>query len=386
MRLEIDIELSLGSFRLRCDCRAETGMLGVFGPSGAGKTTLLHVLAGLLKPSRGRIALDGEVLFDNFSRTFVPAHRRRIGLVFQDNRLFPHLSVRGNLTFARSSRSELDRIAEMLELHALMDRRVSTLSGGECQRVALGRALLSSPRLLLLDEPVSAVDAGRKSHLLPMLRRVAQHLDLPVVVVSHELHQLLYLTDHLLLIDGGRCIAQGCFQALLHDPAALKLLHPGGIVNLLRLRVSKHQPADGITLCSPVDDSHGRVIRGPLAKCAAGDELTAALRPEDVILSLAPAEYISAQNQIVGCVKSLVQHENRTLCCVDIGTDLFVDITYCSAAGLELTPGKRIWCLFKAHAVKYLFDQGDASEPGCGRPEVSQVLRSTPRHVEENAV
>ena len=330
-------------------------MVGIFGPSGAGKTTLLHVLAGLRKPDRGRIILDGEVLGDSSARVFVPAHRRRIGLVFQDNRLFPHLSVRGNLRFARKLASSVDPglIADMLELDALLDRKVATLSGGECQRVALGRALLSSPRLLLLDEPVSAVDAGRKSHLLPLLRRAARQLDLPVLVVSHELHQLLYLTDQLLLMDGGRCVAHGHFQTLLHDPEALKLLHPGGIVNLLRLRVSKHQPADGITLCSLGDS---QLLRGPLARCPVGDGLTATLRPEDVILSLAPAEHISAQNQVAGRVKSLVRHGDRTLCCVDIGTDLFVDITYGSAAGLDLSPGKSIWCLFKTYAVKYLFE------------------------------
>ncbi|MBN1513119.1 MAG: ATP-binding cassette domain-containing protein, partial [Phycisphaerae bacterium] len=239
MRLEIDIELSAGRFRLRCDRRIEADMLGVFGPSGAGKTTLLHVLAGLRRPDRGRIVLDDEVLFDDSARICVPAHRRRIGLVFQDMRLFPHLSVCGNLRFAqkRAGGTDLDSIVGMLELDALMERRVSTLSGGECQRVALGRALLAAPRLLLLDEPVSAVDAGRRSHLLPLLRRIARQFDLPVVVVSHELQQLLYLTDQLLLMSNGRCVAQGHFQALLHEPGALKLLHPGGIVNLLRLRI-----------------------------------------------------------------------------------------------------------------------------------------------------
>ncbi len=389
MRLEIDIELSFGAFHLQCDRCIEAGTLGVFGPSGAGKTTLLHVLAGLLRPGRGRIALDGEALFDGSARTFVPAHRRRIGLVFQDNRLFPHLSVRGNLRFASTYASTrrdagfcVSTIADMLDLGALMDRRVATLSGGECQRVALGRALLSNPRLLLLDEPVSAVDAGRRSHILPLLRQAAQRFDLPVVVVSHELHQLLYLTDQLLLMDRGRCIAQGDFQTLLHNQDALGLLHPGQIVNLLRLRVAAHQSEDGITVCSfedspksPVENAPATLIRGPLAKCRLGDELTATLRPADVILSLAPAEYVSAQNQITGRVKSIVRHGDRVLCCVDIGTDLFVDVTYCSAAGLELTPGKRIWCLFKAHAVKYLFD-GMANEDslpaaravrGCGQ-------------------
>lgn len=344
-------------------------MVGVFGPSGAGKTTLLHTLAGLQRPARGRIVLDGQVLCDSDSRIFVPPHRRRIGVVFQDNRLLPHLSVRGNLRFAQKLASaeappmEFNSIVNTLELDTLMDRRVSTLSGGECQRVALGRALLSAPRLLLLDEPVSAVDAGRRSQLLPMLRRVARQIDLPVIVVSHELHQILYLTDHLLLIEGGRCVAEGRFQTLLHDGGALRLLHPGGIVNLLRLRVSKHLATDGITLSSLWDSEEPsagteptKLLRGPLAKCPVGGELTATLRPEDVILSLTQAEHISAQNQVAGCVKSLVRHEDRTLCCVDIGTDLFVDVTYHSAAGLELTPGKKIWCLFKAHAVKYLFE------------------------------
>jgi len=367
----------------------------LLGPSGAGKTTLLHSLAGLVRPARGRIALDGEVLFDAARRTFVPAHCRRIGLVFQDNRLFPHLTVRGNLQFARrlspagAARVEFDPITEMLELDTLMDRRISTLSGGECQRVALGRALLCAPRLLLLDEPVSAVDVGRKSQLLPMLRRVAQKLDLPVVVVSHELHQLLYLTDQLLLMERGRCVAQGGFQTLLHNEDALSLLHPGQIVNLLRLRVVAHQSGENITTSSLGGSSS--LIRGPLAQYDVGAELTATVRPADVILSLAPAEYVSAQNQIAGHIKSLVRHGDRTLCCVDIGTDLFVDVTYSSAAGLELTPGKTIWCLFKAYAVKYLFDglANEGSLPAtrtvrrCG--EHRGLGAGTPSHGDEDA-
>ncbi len=391
MRLETDVELSLGGFRLQCDFRVAADTVGVFGASGAGKTTLLYVLAGLRRPSRGRIVLDGEVLFDGAARRFVPAHRRRIGLVFQDSRLFPHLSVRDNLEFARklasggTPRITSDAVAEMLELHGLMDRKTSTLSGGECQRVSLGRALLANPRLLLLDEPVSALDAGRKSHILPVLKRVVQRLALPVIVVSHEFHELLYMTDQLLFMEAGRCVAQGRFPSLLRDSDALRLLHPGGIVNLLRLRVSKHQPAEGITLCTvadtrawPGDAASAILIRGPLAESPVDRELAATLRPEDVILSLARAEYISAQNQIAGHVKSIVRHRDRTLCCIDIGTDLFVDITYCSAGGLDLAPGKKIWCLFKAHAVKYLFDDSRPRLQDAGVAERDQSDRIEP--------
>lgn len=254
MQLEMRTEMQLAGVHFAYDCHVDADMLGVFGPSGAGKTTLLLLIAGLLRPKRGRIVLDDEVLFDAAKGTFVPPHRRRIGVVFQDSRLFPHLSVRGNLRFARRlARAEARRcswrsVVAMLELDGLLDRRIGTLSGGERQLVAMARALLSSPRLLLLDEPVSAIDTGRQAHLLPMLRRVARELHVPMVIVSHDLTPLLYLTDRLLLVEGGRCVAEGPFGILLHDANALRLLRTGRITNVLHLQVDRHLAAEGLTL------------------------------------------------------------------------------------------------------------------------------------------
>jgi len=382
MRLEMNVEARLGAFHFNGDFETDAEILGIFGPSGAGKTTLLHLIAGLLKPDRGRIALDGEVLLDHDAKAFVPPYRRRMGLVFQDSRLFPHLTVRGNLRFAKgllrrkSPTVAWNAIVEMLELGPLLSRRIGGLSIGERQRVAIGRALLSSPRLLLLDEPVSAVDAGRRAHILPMLRRITRDLHVPVAIVSHELSQLLFLTDHLLLIENGRCLAHGRFADLLHNADALRLLRTGGITNLLRLRADKHLAPEGITLCSLQGSSANEVpksIRGPLARCDPGAELTATLRPEDIILSLAPAEQISAQNQMPGRIKSLIQNADRVLCCVDVGADLFTDVTHRSAAGLDLKPGGKIWCLFKTCAVKYLFEEAHASNPGEPTPATREV-------------
>jgi molybdate transport system ATP-binding protein len=327
---------------------------------------LLHLLAGLERPDHGRIILDGQTLCDTDRRVFVPPHKRRVGLVFQDARLFPHLSVRGNLKFARRlapSRSRdlsLDTVAEILELGHLLDRRAPGLSGGERQRVALARTLLSAPRILLLDEPASALDAGREAQLLPFLRRIGQELDLPMVLVSHRLSQIRYLTDTLLLVEAGRLQATGEFSTLIDRPDVVRLLQGHELLNILRLRVVEHQPGEGLTAFKFAHRrgktrSYGRApsLKGPPYDCSAGEEMVATVRPEDIIVSLAPAEFVSARNQLAGQIKKIIRTDSRTLCCVDVGVDLLADVTHVSATELELHPGKPIWCLFKTHAMRY---------------------------------
>lgn len=212
MSLEVAVTHPLGRITLDVRVHAGPGLTAVTGPSGAGKTSLLHVVAGLIRPTQGFVSLHGEVLVDTSRGTWVPAHRRRIGYVSQESRLFPHLTVRQNLLFGRwftppaLRRVALDRVVEWLDLAALLARRPAKLSGGEKQRVALGRALLLSPRLLLLDEPLASIDDGRKQDILPRLDRLRTDLGIPVVYVTHAVAEIADRVEAVVRLHEGRVV------------------------------------------------------------------------------------------------------------------------------------------------------------------------------------
>src|SRR3954468_9247650 len=211
--LAVDVDKRLGDFTLSARFEAAGGATGMFGSSGSGKTSLVNMIAGLVRPDRGRIVLDDTVLFDSKARIDVPAHRRRIGYVFQEGRLFPHLSVASNLDYGRhmsglpADPSETKRIIELLDIAHLVDRRPGKLSGGERQRVAGGRALVMRPHLLLLDEPLAALDAARKREILPYFERLRD--EVPMVYVSHHAGELRRIATSVVRIDGGRVAAVG---------------------------------------------------------------------------------------------------------------------------------------------------------------------------------
>jgi len=218
--LAVDVEKQLGAFKLTVNFRAAGGITALFGPSGAGKTSLVNMIAGLLTPDRGRITLDDTVVFDAAQRIDVPPHRRRIGYVFQEGRLFPHLSVRQNLDYGRrmSGRprdgSEFERIAALLGITHLLNRRPRMLSGGERQRVAIGRALLMRPRLLLLDEPLASLDSGHKGEILPYLVRLRDEAAIPMVYVSHTATEVRRLATTVVRLDQGRVAETGGLELL----------------------------------------------------------------------------------------------------------------------------------------------------------------------------
>jgi molybdate transport system ATP-binding protein len=201
---------ALGEFALDFAFESDARVIALFGPSGSGKSTLLNVVAGLIRPQVGLVRVEGRVLTDTQAGTFVPPHRRRIGYVFQDTRLFPHLSVRRNLAYGRWFTSASERYASpeeivaLLGLGTLLDRRPPTLSGGEKQRVAIGRALLASPRLLLMDEPLASLDAARKAETLPYIERLRDELAIPVVYVSHSRDEVDRLADEVVHLEAGR--------------------------------------------------------------------------------------------------------------------------------------------------------------------------------------
>ena len=218
--LRVDIEKQLGEFSLAASFTSEGRVTGLFGASGAGKTSLINMIAGLLRPDRGIIALDGETLDDTDARVHVPPHRRRIGYVFQEARLFPHLDVRQNLDYGRRMNrlaedpTQRARVIDLLDIGGLLDRRPGKLSGGERQRVALGRALLSKPRLLLLDEPLGSLDEGRKVEILPYLVRLRDEAGIPMVYVSHDAAELRQVATQIVMLRGGRVTALGGVKVL----------------------------------------------------------------------------------------------------------------------------------------------------------------------------
>jgi molybdate transport system ATP-binding protein len=218
--LALDVEKRLGDFTLAAKLEAAGGATALFGPSGAGKTSIANLIAGLLRPDRGRIVLDDAVLFDTASRIDVPPHRRRVGYVFQEGRLFPHMSVRRNLDYGRwmsghaRDEAQAGRIVEMLDIGHLLDRRPGKLSGGERQRIAIGRALLMRPRLLLLDEPLASLDAGRKHEILPYLLRLRDDAKVPMLYVSHNAAEIARIATQVVRVEDGRIVAQGGLELL----------------------------------------------------------------------------------------------------------------------------------------------------------------------------
>ena len=216
--IEIEVEKQQGTFRLGAQLALpETGISALFGRSGAGKTTLVNMLAGLVRPDRGRIAVAGELLFSSERGIDLPPERRRLGYVFQEGRLFPHYSVRGNLIYGArrgAARIDFDAIVALLGLAALLERRPGDLSGGEKQRVAIGRALLAAPRLLLMDEPLASLDAPRKAEILPFIERLRDELHVPVIYVSHAMEEIVRLADTLVLLSDGKVAAVGSVEEL----------------------------------------------------------------------------------------------------------------------------------------------------------------------------
>ena len=222
--LAVDVEKKLGSVQIAVRFATTGSATALFGPSGAGKTSVVNMIAGLLKPDRGRIALGDTVLFDSAARIDVPAHRRRIGYVFQEGRLFPHMTVAQNLDYGRrmsgipADDAERERIVALLNIGALLTRRPGHLSGGERQRVAFGRALLMKPRLLLLDEPLASLDRARKLEILPYLARLRDESQVPMIYVSHQAGEIQRLCSQVVRIEDGRVEASGGLELL--DEAA----------------------------------------------------------------------------------------------------------------------------------------------------------------------
>jgi molybdate transport system ATP-binding protein len=324
------------------------------------------VLCGLERKARGRIVLGGQVLQDSESGLFVPPHKRRIGVCFQDDRLLPHLSVKRNLLYGyRRTPPGVgsflpEQVAKLLEIDDLLDRRPAQLSGGQRQRVALGRALLCSPRLLLLDEPLAGLDVGLRRQILPFLRRVRRVCSLPMILVSHELVDILELTDHLMVLERGKLLGNAGLLELVRDERILPLLHEMGLQNVLRLEVLGQDRQDGVTLCRlDTEAGRSRMQRGqillPLTQASPGEKINVCLSGRAVTLALLPAGDLSIQNRLSARIVDLVTGSGRCVCILDAGGQkLLAEITLRARRELGLCPGLHVWCLFKSHSLRRL--------------------------------
>ncbi len=345
--IEIDIRKGLGELTLDIQLKAPAGVTALFGRSGAGKTSVVNAVAGLLRPDAGRISVDGEVLFDAAKRIDLAVHRRRVGYVFQDARLFPHLSVARNLVYGGDH--DRDRVIDLLDLGALLTRRPAALSGGERQRVALGRALMSNPRMLLMDEPLSALDAPRKAEILPWLERLRDETRLPILYVSHAASEVARLATTVAVIDAGRVVRSGPVEEVLSDPGSVVLVGVQDAGAVVTARIVGLDTIDGLT---ELVLSGGRlVLPGRIGRI--GTHLRLRIAAQDVILSRDRPEGLSALNILPVRVTGLEQgHGPGVAVGLACGSDrLLARVTRRSARALGLVEGQELWAIVKATAV-----------------------------------
>jgi len=361
MTVTCRFQLERAPFHLHIDTCFAAKITGVFGPSGSGKSTLLHLLAGIDKPDGGRLTINGELIFDSEKGINTPCHARRVGMVFQQGRLFPQKTVAANLCYGLELLPQGERlfgfehIVDLLELRPLLAFKPAQLSGGEAQRVALGRAILSSPRLLLLDEPMAALDRGLKRQILPFLRRISEETDIPMIYVSHDLQELLQLTDQLLVLGRGQQLAQGRFLDLVQQVDVLELMHDLGLLNVVPMIATPCQKRKGLARLVPATTKGERAESSTWIGPAIETQRTvfAVLRPEDIALVKQPVPDISIRNQIQGTVVNIVVASQRALCIVNIGVEVLVEVSTNAISDMGLTRGQSIYCLFKALAIRY---------------------------------
>ncbi|MET2826131.1 molybdenum ABC transporter ATP-binding protein [Mesorhizobium shangrilense] len=365
MTVLVNIRHQLESFALDVRFESAGRLTALFGPSGSGKTTLINMIAGLIRPDKGRIEVDGRMLVDTDAGTFVPKHKRRIGMVFQDARLFPHMSVASNLRYGRwftpaaQRYADMSAVVELLGIGALLERRPAKLSGGEKQRVAIGRALLASPKLLLMDEPLASLDEARKAEILPYIERLRDEMKIPIVYVSHSVAEVARLSSDVVVLARGKVAAYGPTGAIMQrlDLLPAEERAEGGAV--LDTRVISHDEAFGMTvLGSPAGE-----IRVPRLAIAVGAPVRIRIRARDVMIATERPAGLSALNILSGTVMAIKPGEGPA---VEVGIDcngaiVIARITEQSRHALGLQLGRQVFAVIKTVSF-------DRANTGAGLP------------------
>ena len=352
--MKLRLKHRFATFTLDLKMEAGTGITALFGRSGAGKSTVINAVAGLLRPDEGYLEVDGKTLMDTARGLHMPAHRRRFGTVFQDARLFPHLTVAQNLDFGtryapHGAKIPRGDVIDLLGLAPLLTRAPTTLSGGEKQRTALGRALLSAPRMLLMDEPLASLDATRKHEILPYLEHLRDGpLRLPILYVSHAVDEITRLADTLVLLKDGRIAAQGPLRDVMSDPAAVPLIGVREAGAVIEATVLSHA-ADGLSTLA----ISGGTLELPGVQAAVGARVRLRIMAQDVMLSRLCPEGLSALNILPVTITSIRQGGGPgAAIALRAGDDtLLARVTSRAVAALNLAEGAEIYAILKATTV-----------------------------------
>lgn len=356
MTLFVDIRHRLGAFSLEASFASDGGVTALFGRSGSGKTSMIRIIAGLTRPDHGRVIFDGTTLADADKGIFIPRHRRRFGYVFQEARLFPHLNVRQNLNYGRwfvqrTERSDnFDHIVDLLGIGGLLERQPAKLSGGEKQRVAIGRALLSSPRLLLMDEPLAALDEARKAEILPYLERLRDETKIPIVYVSHSVAEVARLASSVVVMQDGRIEAMGPAVEIFSQLSSPQTFGRREAGVLLEGRVDHVDPQHRLTAVA----LKAGVLYLPGEPPAAGKKVRVHIPSRDVMLATAKPEGLSALNILEGRILAIGAVADGTVeVQVDCGGDtVLARVTQFSCERLGLTAGSPVHVVIKTVALE----------------------------------
>jgi molybdate transport system ATP-binding protein len=355
--LTVSVRHRLGGFTLDAAFASAGGLIALFGRSGAGKTSLVNAIAGLYRPERGRIAIDDAVLTDTATGRFVPAHRRRVGYVFQEGRLFPHLNVRQNLVYGRwfapraERGGEFDQVVGLLGIDHLLGRRPANLSGGEKQRVAIGRALLARPRLLVMDEPLASLDERRRGEILPYIERLRDETRVPIVYVSHSIPEVARLATTLVVLSEGKVAAIGPTAEVMGRIDLFPLTGRAEAGAILSTRIAGHDRAFGLTVLEAASGE----LRVPRLDLPIGATLRVRIRARDVMIALTPPQNLSALNVLPGTVAEIAGGDGPIvqlrLDCA--GEALVARLTRRSVQALGLVPGLRVHAVIKSIAFDH---------------------------------
>jgi len=345
------------AFLLDLDVEVPPGITILFGPSGAGKSTLLDCIAGLTQPDSGRIAIDGEVVFDSEKKVSVPPQRRQIAYVFQSLALFPHMTVEANVGYGllnapRQARGRVAEILQMFHVETLRTRKPREISGGEKQRVALARSLVTLPRVLLLDEPLTGLDAELKASIIDDLRVWNAAHKIPILYVTHSREEVDALGERVIALEHGKIVSQGTPGEVLDAPRRRRLAQAAGFENLLSGTVLDLREPDGVMRVRLADASCE--IEVPLGHAAPGDRVRIAIRAGDILLATEPPKALSARNVLEGKIVSLERRGTLVVARVDCGAVFTVHVTLGAERALELAAGKKVWLVLKTHSCHFV--------------------------------